>query len=150
MFSFIKQKPVILLVIIICVGVFFSSAYYFSAEKHVTPSKEEIAAMEILPGYMFISEGKTNVITCSKSIRHFRTQQRLMPYLLLVADKFKVYDWPKEWPIRINETENEVIITWPDEGEFVEEKRFLWGAPYLLEVVIDKRTMKIVSAIRGG
>ena len=126
------------------------AAVYYVADRFATPTKEEIAAMEILPGYMFVSEGKTNVITCSKSIRHFRTQQRLMPFLLLVADKFKVYDWPKEWPIRISETENEVIITWPYEGDFLEEKRFLWRAPYLEEVVIDKKTMKIVSAIRGG
>ena len=138
------------LIFAICIGVLSLLALYFAATQSNTPTKEEIAAMEILPGYMFISEGNTNIITCSKSLRHFRTQQRLMPYLLLVADKFKVYDWPKEWPIRINETQNEVIITWPAEGEFLEERRFPWGAPYLLEVIIDKKTMKIVSAIRGG
>ncbi len=150
MFTFIKQKTLLFLGIITFVGAVFLTAFYYAADRFATPTKEEIAAMEILPGYMFISEGNTNIITCSKSLRHFRTQQRLMPYLLLVADKFKVYDWPKEWPIRINETQNEVIITWPAEGEFLEERRFPWGAPYLLEVIIDKKTMKIVSAIRGG
>ena len=132
------------------VGVVFIATLYFASTQFATPTKEEIEAMDILPGYMFEYEGTTYVIHRYGRIKRFQSQHRLMPYLLLVADKFKVYDWPKEWPIRINETENEVIITWPDEGEFVEERRFLWGAPYLLEVVIDKRTMKIVSAIRGG
>ena len=72
-----------------------------------------------------------------------------MPYLGLVAEKFRVYNWPKEWPVRINETETAVIITWPSEGEFLEERRSLWSAPYLLEVVIDKKNMRIVSALRG-
>ena len=138
--------PIVLMAIVLLV--FAAVLLGFRGEEKL--SETEKFAMEALPGYMFEYEGTTNVIHRYGRIKRFQSQHRLMPYLLLVADKFKVYDWPKEWPIRINETENEVIITWPDEGEFVEERRCLWGAPYLLEVVIDKRTMRIVSATRGG
>ena len=72
-----------------------------------------------------------------------------MPYLVLVAERIKIYNWQKEWPIRIKENESEVVITLPCAGELRGDKVF-WGASYLLEVVIDKKTMSIVSALRGS
>ena len=149
MFSFTKGKRSALFGILTGVGVVFIATLYFASTQFATPTKEEIEAMDILPGYMFEYDGNTNVINQYGRIKQFQAQHRLMPYLVMVADSFKVYNWPKAWPIRIRETENNVIVTWPSEGEFLEERRFLWSAPYLQEVVIDKKTMKIVSALRG-
>ena len=149
MFTFLRHKSRTFVGIITGVSALFISVLLFTTTCEKAPTKEESAALEILPGYMFVVEGNTNVINQYGSIKRFQSQHRLMPYLGLVAEKFRVYNWPKEWPVRINETETAVIITWPSEGEFLEERRSLWSAPYLLEVVIDKKNMRIVSALRG-
>lgn len=149
MFTFLKKNLLVLLGIITGVGTVFISAFHYVAGKNATPTNEEAVAMEILPGYMFVYEGSTNLINHSGSVNQFRKQHRLMPYLVLVAERIKIYNWQKEWPIRIKETENEVVITLPCAGELRGDKVF-WGASYLLEVVIDKKTMSIVSALRGS
>ena len=112
-----------------------------------TPTENERLAMDILPGYSFVFNGKTNVIERSGDVHAFRNQHSMMPYLNLTAEKFRIYHWSKEHPIEIKETETEVVLTWPSRAKLRGAKIY-WGSPYLLEVVVDKTTMKIVSALR--
>ncbi len=53
-----------------------------------------------------------------------------------------------EFPIRIKETETQVILTWPGQVELL-GLEICWGSAYRVEIVIDKKTMKIISALSG-
>ena len=116
--------------------------------QRAVPTPEERKAMDILPGYSFVFEGRTNVIRRVSGIRAFRRQHPMMPYLNLTAEIFRTYNWPMEFPIRIKETETQVILTWPGQIELL-GLEICWGSAYRVEIVIDKKTMKIISALSG-
>ena len=113
-------------------------------------SESEKFAMNALPGYFFVFEGITNYIENARSHRAFVNQHPMMPYLELVTDRLEKRPWARNFAIRVLETDTQVIISLPSWAE----QRGLTGptvfdAGYSLEVTIDKKTMKIVSAFQG-
>ena len=74
----------------------------------------------------------------------------MMPYLELVVDRLEKKTWARDWPIRVQETETQVIITLPS---WMEQLGMtgptVFDAGYGLQVIIDKKTNKIISALQG-
>ena len=117
---------------------------------HPNLSEQEKLAMEKLPGYFFVFEGKTNHIMCAKSHETLMEQHPMMPYLELVVDRLEKRPWAKDWPIRLQETETQVIITLPSWAEQLGMTGpTVFHAGYSLQVIIDKKTKKIISALQG-
>jgi hypothetical protein len=106
--------------------------------------------MEALPGYFFEFGGKTIHITRAATHRAFLNQHPMMPYLEIVVDRLEKRPWAKDFAIRIRETETQVVISLPSWGERLGiTGPTVFDAGYSLEVTIDKKTKKIVSAFQG-
>ena len=127
-----------------------SSLFVFVATKPPVLSEQERFAMEALPGYFFVFEGKTNHIVRAKSHDAFLDQHPMMPYLELVADRLEKRPWARDFAIRIQETETQVVISLPSWAEQLGMTGpGVFHSGYSLQVTIDKKTMKIVSAYQG-
>ena len=117
---------------------------------HPDLSEQEKLALEKLPGYFFVFEGKTNHIMRAKSHETLMEQHPMMPYLELVVDRLGKRPWARDWPIRMQETETQIIITLPS---WMEQLGMtgptVFDAGYELQVIIDKKTKKIISALQG-
>ena len=124
--------------------------FVWAGKKRPVLSEQERFAMEALPGYFFVFEGKTNHIVRAKSHDAFLDQHPMMPYLELVADRLEKRSWARDFAIRIQETETQVVISLPS---WMERLGMIgptvFDAGYSLQVTIDKKTMKIVSAYQG-
>lgn len=118
--------------------------YLLRLSPHKTPN-EAICA---LTGYSFVYAGETNRIEVSRPTRHFTTQHPMMPYLELVAQEFVKCDWPREIPVEITETEKHIIVTWPSMPQILGLKN-AFGAGYRKQIIIDKKTKKIISNLVG-
>ena len=114
-----------------------------------TPTTIEIESREVYPGYSFIYNGETNLIERKRSARVFTEQHPMMPYLEIFLEYFKYRpNWSYSDPILIQETETQVIITLPSWAERMGHKRY-WGSSYNMQVIIDKKTKAVVSALQG-
>lgn len=121
-----------------------------SDEDESNLSKQEKLAMDKLPGYFFVFEGTTNHIVSARSHKAFLAQHPMMPYLEPVIERLEKRPWAKDFAIRIQETETQVIISLPSWAE----QRGMAGptvfhSGYSLRVVIDKKTKTIISALQG-
>lgn len=124
--------------------------FVWAGKKRPVLSEQERFAMEALPGYFFVFEGKTNHIVRAKSHDAFLDQHPMMPYLELVADRLEKRPWARDFAIRIQETETQVVISLPSWAEQRGMTRpGVFHSGYSLQVTIDKKTMKIVSAYQG-
>ena len=119
------------------------------ALTYEAPTAIEIEAREVYPGYSFVYKGNTNLIERKWSARAFTEQHPMMPYLEIFLEYFKSRpNWSYSHPIKIQETETQVIISLPSYGEILGYKRY-WGSAYNMQVIIDKKTMTVVSALQG-
>ncbi len=67
-------------------------------------------------------------------------------YLDLVSNVTERLRWEGDRPIRIEESESEIVIVWPSRHEGISGFR----ADYEAKAVIDKRTRSVVSLKRGS
>lgn len=119
-----------------------------TTSTHLTD--QERLAMEKLPGYRFSFEGKTNLIVQAASHETFLDQHPMMPYLEIVVDRLERNSWTRDCVIRVQETESQIVITVPSWAE----QRGMTGptvfhAGYSRQIIIDKNTKKIISAVVG-
>ncbi len=122
--------------------------YFFQGKTFNAEALKE--ARRILPGYSVVFEGHTNVIQRCGSLRAFSRQLEMMEYLQAFAPYVEQYNHPTNHPIRIRETEDRVIIELPSRVEFPPYNwTIYWGAGYVIKIEFDKKTKKIVSALRG-
>ncbi len=129
----------------------FATVLSFAIQRGSSSLTEsEKLAMEALPGYFFEFGGKTIHITRAATHRAFLNQHPMMPYLEIVVDRLEKRPWAKDFAIRIRETETQVVISLPSWGERLGiTGPTVFDAGYSLEVTIDKKTKKIVSAFQG-
>ena len=66
--------------------------------------------------------------------------------LELVSDVTAKLHWEEDRPIRIEETESEIVIVWPSRQEGTRG----FHADYEAKAVIDKRTFSVISVKRGS
>ncbi len=144
-----KRTNVLPIVITAIVLLFFAAVLlgFRSGEKL---SESEKFAMEALPEYFFVFEGRTNYISKATTHKAFLNQHPMMPYLELVVDRLEKRPWAKEVAILVQETETQVVISLPSWMEILGIRGpVVFDAGYSLEVTIDKKTMSIVSAYQG-
>jgi hypothetical protein len=134
-------RPLVLCLAVLTAGVVM---YLLRLSPHKTPN-EAICA---LTGYSFVYAGETNRIEVSRTTRHFTKQHPMMPYLELVAQEFVKCDWPRDLPVEISETETHVIVTWPSMPQILGLKN-AFGSGYRKQIIIDKKTKKIISNLVG-
>ena len=119
-----------------------------SANKDLT--HQEILAMEKLPGYRFSFDGKTNLIVRAASHGKFLDQHPMMPYLEIVVDRLERNSQTRDLVIRVQETDSQVIISVPS---WMEQLGItgptVFDAGYSRQIIIDKKTKKIISAVVG-
>ena len=129
----------------------FAAVFFLTTQREISSlSVSERRAMETLPGYFFEFGGKTNHITRAATHRRFLNQHPMMPYLEVVVDRLEKRPWARDFAIRIRETETQVVITLPSRAERLGiTGPTVFHAGYSLEVTIDKKTKKIVSAFQG-
>ena len=107
-------------------------------------------ARRILPGYSIVFEGHTNVIQRCGSLRAFSKQHEMMDFLQIFAQEMEYYNHPTNHPILIHETDERVIIQLPSRALFEPYNwTIYWGSYYKFKMEIDKKTKKIISALRG-
>jgi hypothetical protein len=94
-----------------------------------TESSKEIVSLR--PPYVVLSDP--------------RLPEQTRKALDLVSDVTNVLRWEEDRPIRIEETESEIIVVWPSRNEGA---RF--RSDYEARAVIDKRTFTVVSRKRGS
>ena len=94
-----------------------------------TESSKEIVSLK--PPYVVLSDP--------------RLPEQTRKALDLVSDVTNVLRWEEDRPIRIEETESEIIVVWPSRNEGA---RF--RSDYEARAVIDKRTFTVVSRKRGS
>lgn len=113
-------------------------------------TEQEKLAMEKLPGYRFSFEGKTNLIVQAVSHRKFLDQHPMMPYLEIVVDRLERKPWTRDRVIRVQETETQIVITMPSWAEHLGMTGpTVFDAGYSRQIIIDKKTKKIISAVVG-
>ena len=118
--------------------------------KNPKLTDQERLAMEKLPGYFFVFDGKTNHIERARSHKELLDQHPMMPYLEIVVDRLEKRSWARDYAIRIQETETQIVITLPSQAERLGMTGpGVFHSGYSLQVKIDKKTMKIVSAYQG-
>ena len=99
-------------------------------------SPQEKEAMEYLPGYSFVLDGKRIEIKKKWTHRAFLAQHKMLPFLEDMVPRIKHYEWTKDRPpMQISETEN--TVGW-------------FGWDFLLKITYDKKTGKKISGWRGG
>ena len=62
---------------------------------------------------------------------------------------FRTLEWPESRPVRVRETEESIVVTWPVAAE-LEKRQNLRRADYVLQVVIDKASGEIRSVLTGS
>ena len=114
----------------------------------LSPNEKENDAISALSGYSFVYAGETNRIEVCSATQHFTKPHPMIEYLELVAQEFEKCDWPKDIPVEITETKTHIIVTWPSMPQILGLKN-AFGAGYRKQVIIDKRTKKIISNLVG-
>ena len=145
---FTKYSMLCFVFLALCTTIIAIIVYH--CRKTETLSETEQFAMKALPGYFFVFEGETNYVGNAENHQSFVNQHPMIPYLELVTDRLEKRPWARNFAIRVRETDTQVIISLPSWAE----QRGLTGptvfdAGYSLEVTIDKKTMRIVSAFQG-
>lgn len=129
--------------------VFLATALIFGNPLKAPPKDVE-TARRILPGYSFVFGDNTNVIERCRSSRAFHRQHEMMDYLLIFAPYMERYNHPTNHPIMIRETNDRVILELPSRVKFPPYNwTIYWGSDYNFRMEIDKKTKRIVNAIRG-
>ena len=105
-------------------------------------------AQRVFPGYSFVFEGKTNVIRNAKTIRGFVGQHPMVAYLDLFVEPFKEFNWEKDYPFYIEETDDAVIMTLPPYQELLGLTN-CFGSDFTLQIIVNKKTRMVVSALGG-
>jgi len=106
--------------------------------------------MEKLPGYRFSFDGKTNLVVKAASHKKFLDQHPMMPYLEIVVDRLERKPWTRDRVIRVQETETQIVITVPSWAEHLGlTGPTVFDAGYSRQIIIDKKTKKIISAVVG-
>ena len=128
----------------------FIAALFFFFQKETANAEAMKEARRILPGYSIVFEGHTNVIQRGGSIRAFSRQHEMMEYLKIFAPKVEFYNHPTNHPLIIHDTEEKVIIELPSRFLFEPYNwTIFWGSYYNFKMEIDKKTKKILRAVRG-
>ena len=143
-----KKFRSVLIGLLLCVTIIGALVYFFQGE---TANRETIKeARRILPGYSIVFDDHTNIIQRCGSLRAFSRQHEMMEYLQIFAPKVEFYNHPTNHPIVIHETEDRVIIELPSRVLFEPYNwTVFWGSYYNFKMEIDKKTKKIISALRG-
>ena len=143
-----KNLRKVLIGVLSCLTVFAVFGYLFHRKTSNTDSLKE--ARRILPGYTTVFEDRTNVIQRCGSLRAFSRQHEMMEYLQIFAQEMEYYNHPTNHPILIHETEDTIIIELPSRYLFEPYNwTIFWGSYYNFKMEIDKKTKKIISALRG-
>ncbi len=132
----------------LCVTIIGALVFFFQGETANNEALKE--ARRILPGYSIAFNGQTNVIQRCGSLRAFSRQHEMMEYLQIFAQEMEYYNHPTNHPILIHETEDTIIIELPSRYLFEPYNwTIFWGSYYNFKMEIDKKTKKIISALRG-
>ena len=143
-----KNFRKVLIGVLPCLTVFAVFGYLFHRKTSNTEALKE--ARRILPGYSIAFNGQTNVIQRCGSLRAFSRQHEMMEYLQIFAQEMEYYNHPTNHPILIHETEDTIIIELPSRYLFEPYNwTIFWGSYYNFKMEIDKKTKKIISALRG-
>jgi len=157
-FSAMKKLLPLFAVIVAIAGVAFT---IFRSDP--LPTAEERKQMEILTGQLFefggvtngitrlipVFVGATNQIQRARTVAAFDGQHEAVRYLRVAADFLEKHDWPKDRPVRIVDFGDCIAVRCPLPPE-VENQPIRWGADYLYSVLIDKKSLTILSISQGG
>ena len=114
-------------------------------------SPQEKEAMEYLPGYSFVLDGKRIEIKKKWTHKAFLAQHDMLPFLEQMVPQLQSWNWTKDRPpMEITETESTIVVTiprWPPKPKVT----YAWfGADYCSQVTFDKETGMVISAWSGG
>lgn len=144
------KRTILLPIVITAIVLLVFAAVLLGFRSREKLSESEKFAMEALPEYVFVFEGRTNYISKASTHKAFLDQHPMMPYLELVVDRLEKRPWAREVAILVKETETQVVISLPSWMEILGiTGPVVFDSGYSLEVTIDKKTMKIVSAYQG-
>lgn len=144
------KKTEILIVVFAILALLVATFMTLKDTKNPMLTDQEKLAMEKLPGYFFVFEGKTNHIEHARTHKALLDQHPMMPYLEMVVDRLEKRSWAKYYAIRIQETETQIVITLPSQAERLGMTGpGVFHAGYNLQVIIDKKLKKIISAVQG-
>ena len=130
-----------------CISTVFCAgaiAWLLKGSSHAGMTESERAAMAKMEGQVCVVDGQTNVVGTTGPTWSFLTREDIRPHLELIVEESERCNWKQSDPIRFAETDDFIIVTWPSQPELL-GLTIYWGSAYRKELVIDKKTGKVIS-----
>ena len=146
-----KRKWVILLSVLIVVLMVIPIVLWnhYRIMQRLTPLEKE--AMEYLPGYSFVLDGKRIEIKKRWTHKGFLKQHDMLPFVEYMVPQMQSWNWTKDRPpIEITDNENSIVVTIPRWPPKPTNPNIWYESDYCLRVTFDKETGKVISAWSGG